>query len=873
MKNQFLKNTPLFATLTDEERRLVAREMDVRRFPKGAVLFEEGTPADAFYLVKSGLLRLVERSAGNRVLANLGPGGLAGEVDAMLRRPYGVTAVAATDLHVWVMPAERWEALITHRPSIAVKLSALLGQPILDLTDHLASQLASCGLLQGVTPEAVRALAERMSPDIVPRGALIFQAGVQAEAAYFVESGEVVLVSTLPDAPEPFRQIGAGEFFGHMATIAGEPYGAVARAATEVQLWRITRSDLEVVLQQYPDLRRAFTQELKEHRLAAADRTAAREMLRRVPLFASLADDVLDMVAGHLQIHHVEPEEYLFRAGEPGIAFYLVSRGTIHLLDGDEVLEELQEGDFLGEMALLTGKTWAYDAKVITPAILWLLRKSEFDMLTARVPALATAVAERLQRLLLEGRGPEEDAQEKVSTLRQFPLFAPLTDEELETMAVHLEERRFVAGSLIYRQGEPAEAFYLLSEGEVMLEGSHGRLIQVRAPGFFGEVGLLTGSHERETARAVTDVALFVLPRDQFELMISRYPQITLTLTRVLSARLAAEPLQPSEPVVGRDVPATAAVTVPTMEREEAGPGLLAELFTWFAARSRGAKVRLVLLALLLFWLAGVAAPTVALSAIMNSGNGGVSAGRSGSLPTNAAGGIVQVASPTPTVEPSPARQLALKPTFTPEPTATPVPTDTPTPTPTPMPTDTPEPTPTPVPPTNTPEPTAAPSAPAPTTAPAAVARAQAVARQAPAEPPRNLDPRLGQLGVSIEPATVPSGQPYWRVIEIIWQDEQQAAGKHSVFVEVLDENGNRVVGQPVVFAWADGKTVSPTENKPPPEYGVNFPMYSAGQAYSVWVEGLPSDKVHGLGLGDLEERWRAVHVVYLIKFQKVVKP
>ncbi len=871
MKNQFLKNTPLFATLTDEERRLVAREMDVRRFPKGAVVFEEGAPADAFYLVKSGLLRLVERSDGNRVLANLGPGGLAGEVDAMLRRPYGVTAVAATDLHVWVMPVERWDALIASRPSIAVKLSALLGQPILNLTNHLANQLMSCELLQGVAPAAVQALAERMSPDIVPRGALIFQAGVQAEAAYFIESGEVILVSTLPDAPEPFRQLGPGEFFGHMATIAGEPYGAVARAATEVQLWRISRSDLEAVFQEHPDLHRAFTQDLKAHRLAAADRVAAREMLRQVPLFASLADDVLDMVTGHLQIHHFEPEEYLFRAGEPGITFYLVSRGTVHLLDGEEVLEELQEGDFLGEMALLTGKTWSYDAKAVTPAILWLLRKSEFDMLAAQVPALATAVSERLQHLLLKGH--ELVGEKRVSALRRFPLFAPLADQELEDLASHLDEQHFVAGSVIYRRGEPAQAFYLLSEGEVELEGLHGNQIRVRAPGFFGEVGLLTGSHQRETARAITGVTLYVLPRDEFELMISRHPQITLTLTRVLSARLAAEPPQPpATTTMGRYAPAATAAplaaTTPT-EQEEVGPGLLAELFTWFAARSRGAKVRLVLLALLLFWLAGVAAPTVALSAIMNSGNGGASAGRSGSLPTNAAGGIVQVASPTPTVEPSPTLKLALKPTFTPEPTATPVPTNTPTPTPTPVPTNTPEPTPTPAP-TNTPKPPAAP----PPATPAAVAQApQAVARQVPPEPPRNLDPRLGQLGVSIEPANVPSGQPYWRVIEVLWQDEQQAAGRHSVFVEVLDENGNRIVGQPVVFAWADGKTVSPTENKPPPEYAVNFPMYAAGQAYSIWVEGLPSDKVRGLGLGDLEERWRTIHVVYLIKFQKVVKP
>lgn len=140
-------------------------------------------------------------------------------------------------------------------------------------------------------------------------------------------------------------------------------------------------------------------------------------------------------------------------------------------------------------------------------------------------------------------------------------------------------------------------------------------------------------------------------------------------------------------------------------------------------------------------------------------------------------------------------------------------------------------------------------------------------------EPPRTLDPRLDALGVTIEPATVTSGQPYWRVTEIIWHDKSEADERHHLYFEVLD-NGQRVLNQPLVVAWKDGMAPVITEDKPKPEYAANFPMYNAGKAYTAWVDDeIPSDTIVGLGLGDLERRDWTIHVEYLITFEKTMKP
>ncbi len=115
-------------------------------------------------------------------------------------------------------------------------------------------------------------------------------------------------------------------------------------------------------------------------------------------------------------------------------------------------------------------------------------------------------------------------------------------------------------------------------------------------------------------------------------------------------------------------------------------------------------------------------------------------------------------------------------------------------------------------------------------------------------------------------------GQQYWRLIEARWEDEQQAGGKHHIYVDVLDESGNRLVGQPVTVWWGDGNYTAALEDKPAPDLGFNYMMYASGYAYNVKVEGLPSDIARGAGMGDLANRFKGIHVAYYLVYQRATK-
>ena len=126
-------------------------------------------------------------------------------------------------------------------------------------------------------------------------------------------------------------------------------------------------------------------------------------------------------------------------------------------------------------------------------------------------------------------------------------------------------------------------------------------------------------------------------------------------------------------------------------------------------------------------------------------------------------------------------------------------------------------------------------------------------------------DTRLDELDITMATATPAAGQPLFKLVKVEYQAEQESQGLHHIFVEVLDESCQRILGQPVALAWPDGKDTMITEDKPYPEYAANSAMYGeiSEAQYEVYVEGSPSDKISGLGLPGKR------HVNYLLTFQR----
>jgi CRP-like cAMP-binding protein len=100
----------------------------------------------------------------------------------------------------------------------------------------------------------------------------------------------------------------------------------------------------------------------------------------------------------------------------------------------------------------------------------------------------------------------------RVALLEQLGFFASASRPVLERLAGLATEHSMPAATAIVTEGEPADALYVLAEGEVEVtsrgEAGEGerRIRLMSAPSYFGEIGVLEGIPRTATVTATTDV-------------------------------------------------------------------------------------------------------------------------------------------------------------------------------------------------------------------------------------------------------------------------------------------------------------------------------------------------------------------------------
>ena len=134
----------------------------------------------------------------------------------------------------------------------------------------------------------------------------------------------------------------------------------------------------------------------------------------------------------------------------------------------------------------------------------------------------------------------------RVSLLSRLDLLTDADRATLERLAAVAEEVEVPAGGIVIRQGEPADALWVLLRGELAVcitaAGSAPReLAPVTAPGYVGEVGLLKGIPRTATVRASQDSTLLRIGGADFlAAMEAGLP--SPSLLAVAGARLARAP-------------------------------------------------------------------------------------------------------------------------------------------------------------------------------------------------------------------------------------------------------------------------------------------------------------------------------------------
>jgi CRP-like cAMP-binding protein len=114
----------------------------------------------------------------------------------------------------------------------------------------------------------------------------------------------------------------------------------------------------------------------------------------------------------------------------------------------------------------------------------------------------------------------------RVDLLRRLDLFRDASRAMLYDVADHAVEEDVVAGHAIVREGDVADALFVLVSGAVdvtqQADAGHVTLRRMTAPSYFGEIGLIHGVPRTATVSAVGACTVWRIPAEVFLAAASR---------------------------------------------------------------------------------------------------------------------------------------------------------------------------------------------------------------------------------------------------------------------------------------------------------------------------------------------------------------
>ena len=158
-------------------------------------------------------------------------------------------------------------------------------------------------------------------------------------------------------------------------------------------------------------------------------------------------------------------------------------------------------------------------------------------LLGGGLAGLALAHAGRFRRLDQAMPPPDPEA----GLLVTLPMFAPLPLAVTELLAAEIEPRQFPAGTVVIREGEPGDHFYLIVEGSAAVSVHGAPRPSLRRGDCFGEIALLRDTPRTATVTAEQPLHILALGREQFLTAVTGNPASKTAADELTAQRLSAD--------------------------------------------------------------------------------------------------------------------------------------------------------------------------------------------------------------------------------------------------------------------------------------------------------------------------------------------
>jgi CRP-like cAMP-binding protein len=231
---QLIDALPLFEDVPEEVLSELAGRVRLRAVAPGQSVVRQGDRPEAFYVVRQGVLQVVEENpedATERVLNTLSRGDSFGELALIRGQPRSASVRAVDEAEVFEVDKGTFDQF----------LSDMADVPTFAPTLQAAAELRDLSCFAHLQPNEIAELLEHGEWINVAPGEVMIEEGDVGEDFFAVRSGQVEVIRD----GRVVDVMGAGSFFGEIALLMDVPRTATVRARTPVRAFRLDREGFD----------------------------------------------------------------------------------------------------------------------------------------------------------------------------------------------------------------------------------------------------------------------------------------------------------------------------------------------------------------------------------------------------------------------------------------------------------------------------------------------------------------------------------------------------------------------------------------------------------------------------------------------------
>jgi len=260
-------------------------------------------------------------------------------------------------------------------------------------------------------------------------------------------------------------------------------------------------------------------------------RTAVERALARTPLFGDVDASTLTTLVERIEIVHLEPAQVLFHEGDVSDALYVVADGEMVALRKGIELGHFSEGDFFGEVGLISDQPRQAMLGAASSTVLLKLDRALINELVDTRPGFLEVLLRFLRARLVR------------TLMLTSPLFKKLDARQQASLSKQFKFLEIDPGTVLVEQGAHAEGLFILLAGKATVRRERGERVQeighLMAGDVFGEMSLLSKKPAVGSVTVETRSFALFLPAKQFNELVMTNPMLLEAVSLIADRRQA----------------------------------------------------------------------------------------------------------------------------------------------------------------------------------------------------------------------------------------------------------------------------------------------------------------------------------------------